>query len=108
MDGLGKDSRLMRIQYLSLTVKRARKHEKSMAGDYGPTIEDDLLYAKLREVGRARKRLRGSPTQAARPRASEALEEPVLERVARACQGIIVGGRFRTDKDMPIDALRNH
>ena len=50
----------MRVQYLSLTVKRARKHEKSMAGDYGPTIEDDLLYSKLREVGRARKRLRGA------------------------------------------------
>ena len=54
MDGLGKDSSLMRIQYLSLTVKRARKHEKSMAGDYGPTIEDDKPYEKLREVGRAR------------------------------------------------------
>jgi hypothetical protein len=75
----------MRVQYLNLAVQRARRHEKSMAGDYGPTIEDDLLYAKLREVGRARKRLRGSPTQDARPRASEALEEPVLERVARGC-----------------------
>jgi hypothetical protein len=85
MDGLGKESRLMRVQYLNLAVQRARRHEKSMAGDYGPTIEDDLLYAKLREVGRARKRLRGSPTQGARPRASEALEEPVLVRVARAC-----------------------
>jgi len=66
----------MRVQYLNLAVQRARRHEKSMAGDYGPTIEDDGPYEKLREAGRARRRLRGSSTKAARPRASEAPEEP--------------------------------
>jgi hypothetical protein len=54
MDGLGKESRLMRVQYLNLTIQRVRRHEKSMSGDYGPTIEDDEPYEKLREVGRAR------------------------------------------------------
>jgi hypothetical protein len=44
----------MRVQYLNLVVQRARRHEKTMAGDYGPTIEDDELYEKVREVGRAR------------------------------------------------------
>jgi hypothetical protein len=44
MDGLGKES-------LNLTIQRARRHEKSMSGDYGPTIEDDEPYEKLREVG---------------------------------------------------------
>ena len=44
----------MRVQYLNLAVQRARRHEKSMPGDYGPTIEDDELYEKLREAGRAR------------------------------------------------------
>jgi hypothetical protein len=47
-----------------------------MAGDYGPTIEEDETYEKLHEVGRARKSLRGSPTRAARTQASEAPEEP--------------------------------
>lgn len=41
----------MRVQYLNLTIQRARRHEKSMSGDYGPTIEDDEPYEKLREVG---------------------------------------------------------
>jgi hypothetical protein len=54
MDGLGKESRLMRVQYLNLVVQRARRHEKGIAGDYGPTIEDDEPYEKLREAGRAR------------------------------------------------------
>jgi hypothetical protein len=66
----------MRVQDLNLTVQGARRHEMSMAGPYGPTIEDDEPYEKLREVGRARRRLRGSPTKAARPQASEAPEEP--------------------------------
>jgi hypothetical protein len=77
----------MRVQYLNLTVKRTRKHEKSMAGDYGPTIEDAELYEKLREVARARKRLRGSPTQAARPQASEALEEPSWSQLQERARG---------------------
>jgi hypothetical protein len=76
MDGLGKGSPLMRVQYLNLTVRLARRHAKSMAGDYGPTIEEDETYEKLHEVGRARKSLRGSPTRAAQTQASEAPEEP--------------------------------
>jgi hypothetical protein len=44
----------MRVQYLNLVVQRARRHQKTMAGDYGPTIEEDEPYEKLREVGRAR------------------------------------------------------
>ena len=47
MDGLGKGSPLMRVQYLNLTVRLARRHAKSMAGDYGPTIEEDETYEKL-------------------------------------------------------------
>lgn len=76
MDGLGKGSPLMRVQYLNLTVRRARRHAKSMAGDYGPNTEKDETYEKLHEVGRARKRLRGSPTRTARTQASGAPEEP--------------------------------
>lgn len=45
----------MRVQYLNLTVQRARRHVKSMGRDYGPTIEDGELYEKLREVARARR-----------------------------------------------------
>ena len=54
MDGLGKESPLVRVQYLNLAVQRARRHKKSVAGDYGPTIEEDEPYEKLREAGRAR------------------------------------------------------
>jgi hypothetical protein len=40
----------MRVQYLNLVVRRARRHEKCMARDYDPAIEDDELYEKLREA----------------------------------------------------------
>ena len=68
----------MKVQYLNLVVERARRHEdeKSMARDYGPNIKDDDLYEELREVGRARRRLQGSPTLPAWTQASEAPEEP--------------------------------
>jgi hypothetical protein len=64
----------MRVQYLNLVVHRARIHEdgRSMAGDQGPKIEDDKRYGKLREERRARRKLRRSPTRAARPQVSEA------------------------------------
>jgi hypothetical protein len=74
MDDLRKEPRLMRVQYLHLVDHRARIHEdgRSMAGDHGPKIEDDERYGKLREERRARRRLRRSPTRAARAQASEA------------------------------------
>jgi hypothetical protein len=58
----------MRVQYLNLVVQRARRHEKSMARDYGPTIEDDELYEKLREAGSVhRARSSAESWQAERP-----------------------------------------
>jgi hypothetical protein len=80
MDGLRKEPRLMRVQYLNLVVQRARIHEDriSMAGEHAPKIEDDERYGKLRVEWRARRRLRRSPTWAARPQASEASEDEEL------------------------------
>jgi hypothetical protein len=78
MDGLGKESRLMRVQYLNLTVQRARRHVKSMAGDYGPTIEDDKPYEKLREVGRARR-----TRQEAQPRVGGLKDQQIQSWILR-------------------------
>ena len=53
MDELKKKPRLMRVQYLTLEVQRARRHEdgNSMARGRGPGIEDDERYEMLSEEG---------------------------------------------------------
>ena len=53
MDELKKKPRLMRVQYLTLVVRRARRHEdgSSMARGRGPGIEDDGRYEMLSEEG---------------------------------------------------------
>lgn len=77
-----------------------------MAGDYAPRIEDDERYGKLREERRARRRLRRSPTRAARPQASEAPgdEQLTWSELQERAREIIVGERSRIDNDEHIDA----
>ena len=66
MDGLGKEPRLVRVQYLNLVGRRARRYEggKNAA----------VTAVRTSRKSRARRRPQASPTQAVRPQASGAPE----------------------------------